>query len=823
MLENGFLYTNTALVALLERDAENEWLEQGGTKNDVTTIGYDQAALDASFTPAFVMGKVAWTQKPGVGKTHFSYDERGRLVQGTKDLAETGFALKTSRYYYDSPSGQPSMVAYQEGQSDAFYHHYTYDKHGRISQVHTSLEKNATIKEKQAEYQYYLTGGLKRTELADKLQGLDYTYTIQGQLKAINTPYRYGANEDPNQDGILKDFAQDVFGIALNYHLNDYKAAVGYGLGFSNHNFSQIRTGAVDRFDGQLKNVQFANHHKSSQVNIDVYSYDAKNQLSGSSGLTAYKGSVGVVVWNTMDKGVSEATQYDPQGNIKYKERNNEGDATQSTSLEYKYKAHTNQLEKVVYNTQDRYTFTYDAVGRVVERTKGFAVQRYVYDASDKVVEVRNGNNVLRTAYVYDEYGQKVAKKMYSETGILGKTEYYSYDPNGVLMAIYVQEGQATKLREVPLYGMDRLGVLYLEDGTANTTVRTYTYEIKDHLGSVRATLLRDKTSQGKAEVIGYGEYFGYGAEVNDRSLISSFGKRYGFQGEWAEKDRNVTELTEFELRHYDADLGRWMVPDPYNQYHSPYLAMGNDPVNSVDPDGGWSWTTAAIGAGIGAAVGYAASDGDWRYTLAGAIGGGLIGGASFNTTAVMGSAGSETSWMTQVGTTTSLNAFGEVAMAGVNTMPNNINLINIVNIETASPQEIMAQFQRAVDDAARSQSRSFNYNRYFKGNNAEITSTWKNVGSDYAIKLTINITDVDRARFTLKRGDIGSGLYKFTKGIDIGLQFKGNSGVITATEIHAPIPEGHTTFFQYAFFNRVNNLSQKAGLGNTYETWGKW
>lgn len=60
----------------------------------------------------------------------------------------------------------------------------------------------------------------------------------------------------------------------------------------------------------------------------------------------------------------------------------------------------------------------------------------------------------------------------------------------------------------------------------------------------------------------------------------------FGYQGEWAEKDRD-NDWTEFDLRHYDADLGRWMVPDPYDQFHSPYLAMGNIPQQAIDPDGG--------------------------------------------------------------------------------------------------------------------------------------------------------------------------------------------------------------------------------------------
>jgi hypothetical protein len=37
----------------------------------------------------------------------------------------------------------------------------------------------------------------------------------------------------------------------------------------------------------------------------------------------------------------------------------------------------------------------------------------------------------------------------------------------------------------------------------------------------------------------------------------------------------------------YEPVIGRWIVPDPIRQYFSPYLAMGNNPVNGVDPDGG--------------------------------------------------------------------------------------------------------------------------------------------------------------------------------------------------------------------------------------------
>jgi RHS repeat-associated protein len=61
---------------------------------------------------------------------------------------------------------------------------------------------------------------------------------------------------------------------------------------------------------------------------------------------------------------------------------------------------------------------------------------------------------------------------------------------------------------------------------------------------------------------------------------------RYGYQGKYAEKDEE-TGWEHFELREYDPVIGRWMVRDPRRQYWSPYLAMGNNPMNRVDPTGG--------------------------------------------------------------------------------------------------------------------------------------------------------------------------------------------------------------------------------------------
>lgn len=59
---------------------------------------------------------------------------------------------------------------------------------------------------------------------------------------------------------------------------------------------------------------------------------------------------------------------------------------------------------------------------------------------------------------------------------------------------------------------------------------------------------------------------------------------RYAFQGQ--EKDPE-TGMEAFELRLWDGRLGRWLTVDPYHEFFSPYVGMGNNPANLIDPDGG--------------------------------------------------------------------------------------------------------------------------------------------------------------------------------------------------------------------------------------------
>ncbi|MBO9571388.1 MAG: hypothetical protein J7497_04160 [Chitinophagaceae bacterium] len=180
--------------------------------------------------------------------THYSYDIHGnvdKLVQdyrGLTSMENTGNPLKMITYDYDLISGKVNAVHYQAGFADEFHHRYTYDAENRLLAVETT--RDGAIWERDAVYQYYPHGPLTRMELGQqRVQGVDYAYTLQGWLKGVNGSATGASNFDMGQDGYGSGYnnvvARDVLGFALHYYdetteesdvWNDYKPITGTSL-----------------------------------------------------------------------------------------------------------------------------------------------------------------------------------------------------------------------------------------------------------------------------------------------------------------------------------------------------------------------------------------------------------------------------------------------------------------------------------------------------------------------------------------------------------------------------------------------------------------
>jgi RHS repeat-associated protein len=130
-------------------------------------------------------------------------------------------------------------------------------------------------------------------------------------------------------------------------------------------------------------------------------------------------------------------------------------------------------------------------------------------------------------------------------------------------------------IKELPLYAGNKIGTYYRSNDN-------YQYELTDNLGNIRVVINKNKAISGQADVAYYSDYLPFGTQIT----LSNNDYRFGYQGQYSEFDKE-TGWNNFELRMYDPAIGRWMSVDPKGQYWSPYLAMGDNPILLVDPDGG--------------------------------------------------------------------------------------------------------------------------------------------------------------------------------------------------------------------------------------------
>ena len=183
-------------------------------------------------------------------------------------------------YDFDLISGSVNQVSYQPGEIDAFYHRYDYDEDHRITDVYTSSD--SVIWSHDAEYFYYLHGPVARMELGDdKVQGVDYAYTIQGWIKGVNS-VSLDPNNDMGSDGDNNPVAKDVFGYMLNYFNGDYYP-IGGNVSWHaklNPNTSSFLSGPDDLFNGNIRSMSTSIESFMADGPMGyMYKYDQLNRI----------------------------------------------------------------------------------------------------------------------------------------------------------------------------------------------------------------------------------------------------------------------------------------------------------------------------------------------------------------------------------------------------------------------------------------------------------------------------------------------------------------------------------------------------------------
>ncbi|MCG9881785.1 MAG: hypothetical protein MH472_14410, partial [Bacteroidia bacterium] len=148
--------------------------------------------------------------------------------------------------------------------------------------------------------------------------------------------------------------------------------------------------------------------------------------------------------------------------------------------------------------------------------------------------------------------------------------------------ALQVEQANAWSNLTQPIFQINQNGYIYVYScNTSEMTVRTDNLFIAHYQGSLLEEFhyypfgmcfdVSKSPTLGKSAAIKYNSQLHEHDEFEDAN-----GNVYGLE------DYN------FAFRNYDAQIGRWLQPDPLMQHPSPYLAMSNNPVSFTDPTGLW-------------------------------------------------------------------------------------------------------------------------------------------------------------------------------------------------------------------------------------------
>ncbi|MEM9821727.1 MAG: hypothetical protein AAF985_11670, partial [Bacteroidota bacterium] len=579
---------------------------------EVTYTYYNvPSSPDNSFPQTHLRGRVAMSKNDHI-ETRYSYDAHGNVQALQHEVNGLGGLKQRVFYDYDLISGNVLTVAYQPDQEDKFYHRYAYDADNRLTSVYTS--QDGVLYDLDARYFYYLHGPLARIELGqDKVQGLDYYYTLQGWIKGVNMAGENAHGFEPGRDGgsgLNQWMGRDEMAYALGYHEEDYTpiGGVNVNLGVtSNSIWTDFNSsGTSGLFNGNIAwmvtDLPHFDDLGEEGIRGMAYQYDQLHRIKAATSFGSVPGSS--FTWSQDDL-YNSSYSYDANGNLMSLKRympNESGSSTLIDDLVYSYKSNTNQLTDVkelvptVPNDPSfkshfvaNHNYKYDKIGNLTA-DKTEEVETIEWTVYGKVAKITyapdNAWGIDFTTYTYDVAGNRLSKKIdYSSntTNII----YYLRDASGNVLSIYEKETSGITQKEVPLYGSSRLGLQKfigrsIDFPNSNDPISLSSqelferqrgnkvYELSNHLGNVLATVSdlkvgMDESGDGFVDyygglVLSASDYYPFGLTQYSRNYNSP-DYRYGFNGMEKNQDNEfgsqVTHTTEY--RQYSSAIGRFL------------------------------------------------------------------------------------------------------------------------------------------------------------------------------------------------------------------------------------------------------------------------
>lgn len=475
-----------------------------------TYFVYGQAIADASTPVAGIPDQenlrntLSYTYTDDEVYNVYSYDVHGNVTWFAQDIPGMQ-RTNLVEYEYDLLSGLVRKQSYNKESPDRLFHRFFYDDDLRLTQVQTS--RNGRIWDSDARYTYYQHGPLRRREIGeDSLQGVDYTYTLQGWLKAINHPksptvgsgMSSGVNADPGSDGLSSGtnptVPQDAFGSELFYYYGDFTRGLFTTSEATFLDGTPLYNGMIAANSSQVLTVNDPDLVYQGLTG-ENYRYDMIGRIRKSQ-FNEYLSGTG---WQQQDDYLSSYT-YDPNGNMRTLKRNTNTGVSGIVMDDHTFGYYapggveSNRLESVTEGSPlpnavtgdidnlGAGNYIYNANGQLVSDQSMVPVSNntnsITWTVSGKVKSVQQElatGLVKNTTYTYDPAGNKVKERSLTTLPGFGGTEehiqYYVYDAGGTLLAVYEQDCNGSGGGEGGALRAPRAGFAALEESECDAPV----------------------------------------------------------------------------------------------------------------------------------------------------------------------------------------------------------------------------------------------------------------------------------------------------------------------------------------------------------------